>query len=173
MHSNLCSLVLANKAICSRLEGHSDICGEMTFVDYTLWQQINNPGMYPFKGSNIVFPAMGLVGESGELADKIKKHWRNSSNHLNKQNEQLSRTNGDPSSWPENYPMPELQSMSATSLTNEQRESIIEEMGDVLWYLYALSNEVGTDLAEVAYINVRKLSGRLARGTTLGEGDKR
>lgn len=29
--------------------------------------------IYPNKGSNFVYPCMGLVGESGEVADKLKK----------------------------------------------------------------------------------------------------
>lgn len=29
---------------------------------------------YPNKGENMVYPAMGVVGEAGELLDKIKKY---------------------------------------------------------------------------------------------------
>lgn len=55
----------------------------------------------------------------------------------------------------------------------ENREALIGELGDVLWYLSALSSEVGTSLEEVAKENNSKLLDRLARGKIKGSGDKR
>ena len=32
---------------------------------------------YPDVDKNMVYPALGIAGEAGEVADKIKKFWRN------------------------------------------------------------------------------------------------
>ena len=47
-----------------------------SFVEYSA--DVSHFAQYPQQGSNMVYPAMGMVGEAGELCDKIKKHWRNS-----------------------------------------------------------------------------------------------
>lgn len=53
------------------------------------------------------------------------------------------------------------------------REAIILEMGDVLWALANLSNEVDVALSEVAKKNVEKLASRNTRGVLRGSGDDR
>ena len=45
----------------------------------------------------------------------------------------------------------------------ETREAIKLELGDVLWYVAQLSQELGYDLEEVATANLNKLSSRAAR----------
>ncbi len=45
-------------------------------------------------------------------------------------------------------------------ITAERLEKLKKELGDVLWYLTQLAEELGTDLSEVAAINVEKLLGR-------------
>ena len=42
----------------------------MNFNDYQ--DQANDTAIYP-NGSRLVYPALGLTGEAGEVADKIKK----------------------------------------------------------------------------------------------------
>jgi len=42
----------------------------MNFIDYQ--NQANDTAIYP-NGSRLVYPALGLAGEAGEVADKIKK----------------------------------------------------------------------------------------------------
>ena len=53
------------------------------------------------------------------------------------------------------------------------REAIIKEMGDVLWALANLSNEVDVALSEVAKANLAKLASRNDRGVLNGSGDDR
>lgn len=54
-----------------------------------------------------------------------------------------------------------------------RKVDIAKELGDTLWYLTMLSEELGFSLDEIMQMNVDKISGRLARGTLEGNGDKR
>ena len=51
--------------------------------------------------------------------------------------------------------------------------SLIDELGDVLWYVSALATDLGIDLATVAQNNLNKLDARKAKGTIQGSGDNR
>jgi len=99
--------------------------------------------VYPNKGQNLIYPALGLAGESGETVDKIKKYWRNHG------------------------------ATKLTDLTHEQRKALLAEIGDVLWYVSALSFELGCPLEIVAMDNIAKLNDRVARNVIKGEGDNR
>lgn len=103
----------------------------------------NESRTYPDAGHNFVYPAMGIGGEGGECCDKAKKYWRNNN------------------------------SLNPNSLLPEQREAIIKEMGDVLWYLAALSTELQIDFGSVASANLTKLRDRKKRGVLKSEGDNR
>src|ERR1039458_8821539 len=92
---------------------------------------------------NLVYPALGLAGEAGEVVDKVKKNWRNN------------------------------QSMTAANLTFEQRKEFAKELGDVLWYVTACAKELGFSLHDIARINLQKLLDRRARGVIKSEGDNR
>jgi NTP pyrophosphatase (non-canonical NTP hydrolase) len=78
---------------------------------------------------------LGLVGEAGEVAEKVKKVYRDK-----------------------------------TRFTNED---ILNELGDVLYYLTVTSHIFGGSLKRVAELNMEKLNGRKERGTLKGSGDKR
>lgn len=49
----------------------------------------------------------------------------------------------------------------------------LKELGDVLWYLTASASELGYTLADVAEVNIVKLSDRAERGQLQGSGDTR
>jgi NTP pyrophosphatase (non-canonical NTP hydrolase) len=98
---------------------------------------------YPQLGSNMVYPALGLVGEAGEVAEKIKKLWRNKD------------------------------IMSSHKLTEEDKQAIIKELGDCMWYVAALACELRVNLSLVARQNIDKLRDRLDRGVIKSEGDNR
>ena len=83
--------------------------------------------------------ALGLTGEAGELADKIKKVYRD----------------------------------KGGVFKHEEREAIVKELGDVLWYLTRLGATLGFSLEQIAEINVEKLADRAKRGKIGGSGDDR
>lgn len=58
-------------------------------------------------------------------------------------------------------------------ITDEKREVILDELGDVLWYAARLAKELGSDLETVAQKNLDKLADRRARGVVTGSGDNR
>jgi NTP pyrophosphatase (non-canonical NTP hydrolase) len=83
---------------------------------------------------SILYPALGLAGEAGEVANKVKKMLRDG---------------------------------------NFDRQAIAAEVGDVLWYIAALSRDLNLEMQDLAMKNLEKLYGRKARGTLQGSGDKR
>ena len=83
---------------------------------------------------SILYPALGLAGEAGEVSNKVKKMLRDG---------------------------------------NFDKQGIAAEIGDVLWYLAALSRDLNINLHDLAMQNLEKLYGRKARGTLTGSGDKR
>lgn len=58
-------------------------------------------------------------------------------------------------------------------VSEEDRQALKYELGDVLWYMAQLATELDLTLQEVADANLEKLFSRLARGTIQGEGDYR
>ena len=92
--------------------------------------------IYPGE-DNLVYSALGLAGEAGELANKVKKIIRGDGNR------------------------------------EELIDGIKGEMGDVLWYLAALAEDVGVDLGDIAALNIEKIQSRQKRDVIKGAGDDR
>lgn len=112
-----------------------------TFVEYQA--EALKTRHYPNMAGNFIYPAMGLVGEAGEVSEKLKKVWRLQNNIH-----------------------PEV-------LTDIDREEVMKELGDVLWYAAALCTELGVSLETVAEMNIVKLRDREQRGVIKGSGDNR
>jgi NTP pyrophosphatase (non-canonical NTP hydrolase) len=53
------------------------------------------------------------------------------------------------------------------------RENLKKELGDVLWHIAAIASDHGFDLADIAQVNIDKLTSRLARNKIKGSGDER
>jgi NTP pyrophosphatase (non-canonical NTP hydrolase) len=109
----------------------------MTFNEYQ--EFTGTVAAYPNVGENFIYPTLGLAGESGEVAEKIKKVLRD----------------------------------QGGVISDEKREEIKKELGDVLWYVSQISAELGLKLDDVASFNVEKLSSRRDRGVIHGDGDNR
>lgn len=109
----------------------------MTFEEYQA--ESRKTAIYPDKDNNFIYPTLGLAGEAGEVAEKIKKVLRDG--------------NG--------------------VVSDEKREEIKKELGDVLWYLANLSTELKISLDDVAQKNIEKLQSRQQRNELHGSGDNR
>ncbi len=54
-----------------------------------------------------------------------------------------------------------------------QRDAMLKELGDVLWYVAACCHELGESMENVAQMNLDKLRSRANRGVISGDGDNR
>jgi NTP pyrophosphatase (non-canonical NTP hydrolase) len=58
-------------------------------------------------------------------------------------------------------------------ITEEHRKELFFEIGDTLWYLSSLCDNLGIELEDVATSNIEKLKSRRDRNTLHGSGDNR
>ena len=103
--------------------------------------------VYP-KEYKAIYPALGMNGEAGEVADKVKKFLRNS--------EIIARDGS-----------------GAIVLPDSKREELAKEVGDVLWYVATMAFDLGYSLEEIAEMNDQKLKSRQQRHQLNGSGDNR
>jgi len=109
-------------------------------VDFAHYQErARDTAAYPVIGHAVVYPALGLTNEAGEVAGKIKKIFRDKGGVISEQD----------------------------------RDALGAELGDVLWYLAQVATELGLSLEAIAARNLDKLSDRRARGKISGDGDDR
>lgn len=66
----------------------------MTFEEYQ--NKSRETAIYPSLGSNFIYPTLGLVGESGEVAEKIKKILRDKEGVINEDSrKEIAKELGD------------------------------------------------------------------------------
>lgn len=58
-------------------------------------------------------------------------------------------------------------------ISQQDKDDIIKELGDVLWYVNSVAHLLGSSLSEVAKSNNQKLLSRQERGQLQGSGDER
>jgi NTP pyrophosphatase (non-canonical NTP hydrolase) len=58
-------------------------------------------------------------------------------------------------------------------LSQERFDDIVSELGDVLWYVTAVADDLGITISDVFYDNFMKLKSRKERGMIKGSGDHR
>lgn len=105
-------------------------------IDFNKCQAQASTTRIPAGDKPILYTTLGLAGEAGELANKVKKLIRDGE-------------------------------------TAELIEGIKGEMGDVLWYLSAMCDDLGVTLGDIAQCNLDKLQSCKARGQIKGGGDNR
>jgi NTP pyrophosphatase (non-canonical NTP hydrolase) len=104
---------------------------ELGFSGYQ--DKTEETAVYPEENA-VKYLALGLNGEAGEVAEKIKKSIRDD---------------------------------------KELGQELEDELGDVLWYLARLADELGADLSNIAEGNLDKLLDRKERDRISGSGDNR
>lgn len=85
------------------------------------------------------YTVMGLAGEAGEIANKVKKILRDNDGVI----------------------------------TGTHQAQIASELGDVLWYVAMVAEQIAYPLDYIAQLNLNKLAGRAEAGTLQGSGDNR
>lgn len=58
-------------------------------------------------------------------------------------------------------------------VSSDDKTELIKEMGDVLWYLAVLAEQLGISFDDIAAANLQKTQSRLKRNTIVGKGDNR
>lgn len=96
-------------------------------------------GIVVQRSAKWIYPALGLAGEAGEVAEKFKKIIRDKHG----------------------------------AIDAEDKDLIIKELGDVLWYIAVIADCIGVVLEDVAAKNYEKLSSRKDRNKIKGNGDNR
>ena len=106
--------------------------------DLDMYQKVaKSTAIYP-REQAIIYPSLGLTGEAGEVANKVKKIIRDGTNQ---------------------------------NIIQE----ISNEIGDVLWYVALLADDIGCKLSDIANDNLIKLANRkkTAQSTVLATKDSR
>lgn len=58
-------------------------------------------------------------------------------------------------------------------ISPEDRDELVKELGDVVWYIAVMADSLGVSLEDVMQRNVRKLADRQKRNVIRGKGDNR
>lgn len=113
----------------------------MNFNDYQKQaiSTLTGDHAYGDLSAELMAQILGLVGESGEVAEKVKKIIRD----------------------------------KAGVISEDDRKELLKELGDILWYINAVSHLLGSNISEVAESNLDKVLSRKSRGVTKGSGDNR
>lgn len=121
----------------------TDQRSRITFDEYQ--KQAASTAVYPGQGSlnGLVYCALGLAGEAGEFANKVKKILRGD----------VAKTGQDEKA--------------------NMRLKLLYELGDVEWYSAMLAIELNAAFSEVPNRNIQKLAHRKAADTIKGSGDDR
>lgn len=103
-------------------------------MEFDQYQDITGEtAVYPEEKA-VEFLALGLNGEAGEVAEKIKKNMRDG---------------------------------------KELDEELRDEIGDCLWYMSRLLDELGYSFEDTATKNIEKIRDRAERDKISGSGDNR
>lgn len=101
---------------------------------------------FAFYEHDLLYPVLGLNGEAGEVAEKVKKLMRD---------KEVFTEDGE------------------TDIDHDDKQAIAYELGDVLWYVANIANDIDYSLEEIAVMNLEKLNDRRQRNSLRGSGDNR
>ena len=103
---------------------------------------------FAFYPGMLIYPALGLAGEAGEVVEKVKKLVRDDEMQLD-------------------------EGFNTGEIDPEKRLAIALELGDVMFYIAMIADDIDYTLGEVAEMNLQKLADRKNRGHLRGSGDNR
>lgn len=103
----------------------------------------NKAKQFAIYKDKIVYPTLGLASEAGEVCGKIKKVMR------------------------------DTQGIHTLKSKYDRVLEIKAELGDVLWYIANIAEDLEIPLQDIAEENIAKLQDRMDRNKIQGSGDKR
>lgn len=151
---------------------------EQDVLDFDISRSLNDyqriatkSAIYPGVGTifGLSYCAHKLAGEAGEFNEHFGKAMRDDGifdariSHYEHSNEIKDHYRIESSHY----------NVRVQPLTDARRAFLIKEIGDCLWYISALCNELGITLFQAAYMNLVKLHDRTERGRLQGGGDDR
>ena len=93
--------------------------------------------IYPSKGRNLSYPALGLTGEAGEVADKIKKLFRDKQGVLSEEDrKEIAKELGDTlwyiaaMAYELAYDLDDIAQMNLDKLDDRKERGVISGDGD-------------------------------------------
>lgn len=103
--------------------------------------------------ARVLYPALGLTGEVGEVIEKVLAM----AAHAGKVANQVKKIIRD----------------DDCECDTDRKYAIGKELGGCLWYLSATATDLGLSLADIAQENLDVLASRQERGVIQGDGDER
>lgn len=152
---------------------------ELTFDQYQ--DLARETAVYPeeYKG---MYPLLGLIGETGELAEKFKDLLSGDDGICSgvidqaiaagKVAERVKKILRDQSDAALHAAVSPLR-LDPGKMNPEAMAALEKEQGDTLWYSAACCSDLGIRMGEVAAKNYAKLKSRHDRGKVKGSGDDR
>jgi NTP pyrophosphatase (non-canonical NTP hydrolase) len=93
--------------------------------------------IYPNQGNNYIYPTLGLVGEAGEVAEKVKKLIRDGDGILTKPDREKIALEVSDTCWylavlahELDYTLEEIMQMNLDKLASRQQRGVISGSGD-------------------------------------------
>lgn len=110
------------------------------------------------ESDNLFYMLANLIGEVGEFASKAGKHMRKGKLHI---------------TTTERNEEGKICHTQAWNVSEDERQMMLSEIGDILWQTAGLAHVMGISLEDIAQENLSKLASRKERNVIAGDGDKR
>jgi len=105
-------------------------------TNQTFHEFVKHSYNYDFNDFNLQYLSNGLGGEVGEVQNEVKKYYRK-------------------------YHDLTFKVIDNNQELNDRKDNIKKELGDVLWYIFAISNELNINVDDIIKTNIEKNRGRI------------
>lgn len=134
--------------------------GKTELLGFDAYQvSAHGTAVYP-QHAGILYAALGLAGEGGEIAGKLialVEAALHVSKHTGEVANQAKKVLRDDNNV----------------LTEARKQAIVKELGGMFWYAAEIATILGINLSAVPHANLTELYSRKDRGTLKGDGDNR